>query len=210
MTRHTLLRVFAGAFALAAAWALSLPAQGSAQGCDEAAKIIARGHPTKTQDWAYNAVAGCGAAGGRAVATGLQRYANETDVAALEDFMAQVDNWRDATVFQAALRLATNSAASPQVRVFAVRHLIVILQPNMLFTYAGLTKGSDTTRTPEAVMWTVGCPAQMVSHGHGMIRGAPLPTDYETRIRSTLKSLSESSSTPMPVRSAAKCVFPPS
>ena len=91
-------------------------------------------------------------------------------------------------VFDAVTALATDSAATPQVRVFAVRHLILLLQPNFLLTYAGLTRKADTTVTAQLVTWQeVGCVAQMgVSAPHRSLKGAPLPADYEARIRATL------------------------
>jgi hypothetical protein len=174
--------------------------------CGKAANIVSRGRTTPTDDWAFSALSACGPAGARAVAAGMAFYRTETNVVALEDYMTQVDNWRDDVVLSAVLELATDDAATVQARVFAVRHLMLLLEPNLLLTYDGLIRKADTTVTRDMVTWqAAGCTAQMVSAPHGSFKGAPLAPDYKERISETFRSLLNSSTTPAPVRNAANC-----
>jgi hypothetical protein len=212
MMRATLWGALASSLVLSPLLARDLSGQGvSSAECDKAAAIVGKGHATETDGWAFAALRPCGAAGGRAFVAGIAHYTTETDVAALQDFMTQVDNWRDASIFDAVTALATSSAATPQARVFAVRHLILLVQPNFLLTYGGLTSKPDTTVEPGLVMVQQGggCAAQMISAPHGSIRGSPLPADYEARIRATLASLASSPAVPVAVRYASRCVPSP-
>jgi hypothetical protein len=120
--------------------------------------------------------------------------------------MNQVDNWRDASILEAVTRLALNPTASPQARVFAVRHLILLLEPYYMFSYSGMTTGIDTiVRIDGLVEWPLGgCTKQMTTAPRTSINGEPLPADYETRIRATLSALANSPSVPEPVRNAAR------
>jgi hypothetical protein len=119
--------------------------------------------------------------------------------------MMGVDNWRDASLLDAALEMATDGSATPEARVFAVRHLIALVAPHYFFTYDGIVR-SDTLRTAEYVEFKRGCAYQITAEQSGNLRGSPLPADYEPRIRTTLKSLAESPSAPTPVRNAARCM----
>ena len=180
--------------------------QVSAPDCDRAASAVSRGRVAPTDEWAFGALSSCGPAGARALATGMAYYRAETNVAALEDYMTQVDNWRDQTIFESALALANNDAATVQARVFAVRHLMLLLEPQLLLTYDGLVRKADTTETRDMVVWQrVGCTAQMVSAPHGSLKGAPLPADYKARIADTFRSLFGDSKAPAPLRNAANC-----
>src|SRR5947199_9370644 len=151
--RGVLWRSFAGSLALTPVVACGLRAQGVPdRECQRAAIIIAKGHPAETDDWAFGALSGCGVVGANAFAAGLAHYTTETNIAALEDFMTSVDSWRDATIFDAVMQLATNSAASPQARVFAVRHLILRLNPQFVYTYGGrAVPRLATARTPDGL-----------------------------------------------------------
>lgn len=181
---------------------------GSGPNCDKAAAVVSKGRVPAQDDSVFGSLRSCGAVGGRAVAAGVAHFAMETDIPVLQDFMSQVDNWRDESVFRAITQLATNDAASPQARVFAVRHLLMLVRPELLYSYKGLTRKADTTVTPELISWqTVGCTGQVITAPHGSFRGAPLPTDFKDEIRSTLKSLAQSASAPNPVRYAALCAL---
>jgi hypothetical protein len=181
---------------------------GSGVNCDQAAAIVAKGRVPARDDAAFGTLRRCGAVGGRAVAAGVAHFATETDISALQAFMSQADQWRDESVFRAIAKLATNDAASPQARVFAVRHLLTLLRPDLLYSYAGITRKADTTVTPEMTsVQLVGCAGQIITAPHGSFRGAPLPTDLKAEIQSTLKSLAQSAATPNPVRYAALCAL---
>lgn len=186
--------------------AASMGAQAPTADCEKAAKIIEQGHPPKEDYWAFAAVRRCGQRGAQAIAGGLATYASETNLTALRDFMRQVDDWRDASVFEAAMALAVNGAATPQARVFAVRHLLQLAQPTYVYTYEGLTRKADTTRTAELVVYTSACAAQIAPPMKDPAVGSPLPAGYDARIRSTLAALATSAATPEPVRNAARCL----
>ena len=171
--------------------------------CDKAARIVAKGHPQKKEEDAFATLVGCGATGGNAIASGIAQYTTETDLVALDAFMHQADNWRDSTVMAAMTALA---AATPQARVFAVRHLITRVQPSIVYSYAGLTAGNSTTTDAEGTtITTQGCRAQMSSDSGNFV-GTPLPSDYVARARQTLASLVAGTSTPTVVRNAARCL----
>lgn len=177
--------------------------------CDSAAKIVAKGRLSREEQEAFRPLSVCGVRGARALAAGLQHFTTETDIDALDDFMHEVDNWRDASIFDAVRRLVMNPAASAQARVFGVRYLILLLRPHFMLSYAGLsTRGVDTTVRPNGLdEWTQwGCsPDAMISARRTSRDGEPLPPDYEDRVRTTLSALATSGSIPAPVRNAARC-----
>lgn len=196
-------------------FALALPIHGitgqsaATPGCDSAATVVSNGQPRSMPEWALGTLTRCGRGGAKALAVGMSHYGADTDVATLDDYMTQVDNWRDEAVFEAAMKIATNPMASAQARVFAVRHLILLVQPNLLLTYAGMTKKADTTETPTMVIWQeTGCVAQMISPPRGELAGSPLPADFETRVRSALATLARAPETPEVVRRASRCLLP--
>jgi hypothetical protein len=179
--------------------------------CAKAAKVISKGHPAERDNWAFLELSVCGVVGANAFAAGIAHYRTETNIDALDRFFwFGPDNWRDATILTVVTRLANDRTATPQARVFAVRHLIGLLQPRIVFSYADLTQGADTTITADGTTYySFGCAAQMVSHGGGSLAGAPLPPDAEARIRATLHALAEDPAVPKPVRNAAQCPLPP-
>jgi hypothetical protein len=174
--------------------------------CDKAAKIIEKGHPEKKEEWAYNYITRCGAEGARAVSAGMLTLRQQRDTSVLDAFMWQADNWRDATVMEAATQVATDVGASPEARVFAVRHLIGLLRPQIKFTYGHLTASSDSTQANGVVVYEMGCRAALGSEGAD-VSATALPTDYVARIRSTLRGLRSDPATPTPVRNAAACAL---
>lgn len=201
------LSVLLGGFILSVAGRGLLPQAVPMVDCETAARVVAKGRLTSEEQEAFRPLSRCGMNGARALTAGLERLTTETDVEALDDFMHQVDNWRDASIFNAVMRVVTNPAASPQARVFAVRHLILLLRPHFMFDYSDLTSGADTTVHPNGLVeWTLtGCSPQITTARRTSVDGEPLPADYETRIRATLSALAGSGSTPEPVRNAARC-----
>lgn len=206
--RTILLRAMIGSLLISPVVAGSLHGQGTDTACVNAARIVSKGYPTSADNGAFRAIAQCGADGARAFAAGIAAYADETDIEVLDQFMTRVDEWRDAAIFDAAMQLATNGAATPQARAFAVRHLIVLLQPQFVFSYAALTNAADTIRTKDLTIFRSACQAMIYAAREGLPVGTPLPADYEARIRSTLASLASNPSTPTPVRNAARCLLP--
>ncbi len=119
--------------------------------------------------------------------------------------MNQVNNWIDAGIMTTATALATNSAASPQARVFAIRYLLVLVLPYTRFAYQGLAVGDVTTTDAErSVITTTGCRSQLGSERANQ-SGTPLPANYASHIRQTLAVLAGDAAAPAVVRNAARC-----
>jgi hypothetical protein len=202
-----------GATGLSAAVFLVVASSVSAQSskdCGTAAKIVSSGHLNATQSWAYLTLSYCGAVGANAFATGLPKYATVSDLAQLSDYMSHVDNWRDASILAAATQLAKNANATVQSRVFAIRHLILLLQPIYGISYAALVSARDSATAPDgSKSWFGGgCPAGVASEPRGTVAGAALPVGWEAQIRTTLSTLANSAAAPKPVRTAASCELP--
>ena len=176
------------------------------QECDKAGKRVERGHPEKKLDEAFLTLQACGsAATSRALASALQSYAGEGDPLRLQEFMRNVDSWRDASVLQAARDVASSTAATMEARVFAIRHLLVLANPTKRYAYAGLVAGERTAAEANGMqITTIGCGEMLTSAASDRV-GLPLPPDYEVRIQSTLAALVASPSTPPTVRNAARC-----
>lgn len=108
------------------------------------------------------------------LAAQLPTYARSTDPVAHDAFMWLVDGWRDSTLLEAAIRLATDTAATPTARVFGVRHLLLLTHPFMIYTYKGLTAGDSTSLLPDrSELTTVGCREQIGSEMATMAPRAP-------------------------------------
>ena len=200
--------------AISLSLAQRLPAQHtepvSSKDCERAASVVAMGNVSNSNLGAFLTLTGCGTVGANAFANGIAKLATETDTAKLEIYMTAADNWTDAAILTAATQLATKTSATPQARVYAVRHLITRLQPLSQFTYAGLAMGTDTTTLADGTKrWTYGCMGSMTSARWGRIPGSSLPAHYDDQIRSTLATLASTTSTPAPVRNAAKCLQTP-
>lgn len=181
------------------------PGQADEAHCANAARIIEKGHPAKKEQDAFLTLMACGTVGSNALARGIGTYASDGDTLALDDFMRQADNWRDSTIMEAAIALATNSGATAESRVFAVRHLLVLVHPYMRFSYGGLTSQDSAGSTPDLDVSTMGCPASLGSEAPDLV-GTPLPADYAARIHTVLTSLANDASAPAPVRRAAHCM----
>lgn len=139
------------------------------------------------------------------LAAQMLAYARSTDPVALGTFMWTVDGWRDSTLFEAAIRLATDTTAAPTARVFGVWHLLLLTHPYMLYTYAGLTAGDSTSLQPDgSEVTTVGCREQIGSEMADRVV-TPLPPDYAARIQKALSLLVAAPGTPTIVRNAARC-----
>lgn len=176
-----------------------------AKACEKAAQIVEKGHPAKKLGAAFLTLSTCGTMAADALVTGLSQYTQEGDPLVLEEFMREIDNWRDGRIFDAVTALVTNAGAAAPARVFAVRHLLILTHPFLVYSYAGLTVGEVTTSDADLERTTIGCRAMMTSESAGQV-AYPLPPNYATVIQSTLDSLASSASTPTIVRNAARCV----
>ena len=203
---HLISRPAASIIGFALLMTRDLSAQ-TAKECDAAARIVASGSVNANQRSAYLTLSGCGAVGANAFATGIPKLATVTDTLKLDDYMNAADNWGDAAVYDAASHLALNSSATPQARVFAIRHLIGLVQRYTKYGYGGLIVGADTTVLADGTLQvSAGCDAGFVSGRAGSIVATPLPSDVADQIRATLASLVASQSAPKQVRAAAACL----
>jgi hypothetical protein len=203
---HLISRRAAAASVLAAAIFITgdLSAQ-TAKECDAAARIVSSGSVNANQQSAYLTLGGCGTVGANAFATGIPKLATVSDTLKLDDYMNAADNWADAAVYNAASHLAVNSSATPQARVYAIRHLIGLVNKYTRFGYGGLVAAADTTLADGTRQITEGCESGFVSEPAGSIVATPLPSNVADEIRATLASLVASQSAPKQVRAAAAC-----
>ena len=207
------MRNICGVAVIAGLLAGAIPQTAFAQGnngpddksCDKAAKIVSKGHPEKKNAWALAVLFSCGKAGANALVTGMPQYVSETDTLALDAFFTTVDNWRDGAIMSAALDIAGNPGASVQARVYAIRHLVILVRQRVSFLYGDISAGPTTTTTDELKTFRPACRA---SHGSELPANAatPLPTNYVAVIKSALDGIASASSNPAPVRNAAACV----
>lgn len=172
--------------------------------CDKAAKIIDKGHPAHKQTVALTVLLGCGSTGATATAAAIQDSRAEGDTIVLARLYDLVDGWRDAVVMQAAHQVAGNESAVAPARVFAIRHLLVLLRPSAQFAYGRLVRSvfiPDDTSSAQSV---TSCASGYASEREG-VHGTPLPTDYAAQLTQALAQLKSASAAPASVRNAAAC-----
>lgn len=191
----------------AAVWPLSSLAQDrkSEKECIKAAKVIDKGHPAHKQAEALSTLLGCGRTGANATSAAIQDSRAELDTLVLRSFYGLVDGWRDAVVMQAALEVARDASAAAPARVFAIRHLLVLLRPSAQFTYDNLVRSvviPDDTSSARSVTSCASGYASGVVDAHG----TPLPSDYAAQLTQALSQIKAAPSGPTSVRNAASCV----
>lgn len=140
---------------------------------------------------------------GSEVAMGMRASRASSDVVELDSITRPAFSLRDAEVFAAALEIAGDPAASSEARVFALRSLIWARAPGFRLSYADLTVLDGKPSR------CLGLPPYL---GFTYRRGAPLPNDYDLRIRGLTAALRSDPGTPAVVRAAALCaeVYTPS
>jgi hypothetical protein len=174
--------------------------------CDKAAKIVRKGHPEKKEMWALDQLVACGSAGARSLVAGMPQYATDTDTLVLDSFFSVADNWRDGAIMNAALSLAGNPNASVQARVFAVRHLVTLVDVNVKFLYGDISATPPVTvsAVDSLTLYSRPCLAAHGDHAPGN-SATPLPANYVAVIKAAMATISSASGTPAPVRNAAAC-----
>jgi len=91
--------------------------------------------------------------------------------------------------------------------MFAIRHLIVLVQRYRAFDYGGLVVGADTTVLADGTrLFKFGCEGGFVSEPAGSLVATPLPSNVADQVRTTLAALVASQSAPKQVRAAAACL----
>lgn len=116
-----------------------------------------------------------------------------------------VDSWRDAVVMKAALDVTNDAGASVPARVYALRHLIQLVNPGQYFGYGNLIVGDVPGQGANSNTITRGC-HRMLASGRADVSATPLVSDYEQRIRAVATNLAGSSSAPVALRNAAACL----
>ena len=177
----------------------TIPTSAELDEAPDDSELVWRADPVRT-------VNRCGTFGGAAIATGLLALAHETNVRRLETFMNVADSWRDSAVYSSALRVLADDGASPEARVYAIRHLLALTQPNMSYTYRGLVMGDSiglAVRRTGTLGWA--CGGVMVT-GRTRRFGSALPADYVAKSVSALDAVKSDPSAPVSVRNAAGCL----
>ena len=74
--------------------------------------------------------------------------------------------------------------------MFAIRHLIVLVQRYRAFDYGGLVVGADTTVLADGTrLFKFGCEGGFVSEPAGSLVATPLPANVADQVRTTLAAL---------------------
>lgn len=189
-------------FALLIILVLSLPACAAAQHatsdsvhhrnqCRLAAQIVRTGRPEPHQAWAYEWIAHCGREGGDALAAAIRDSRRSSSVEEMEQTTRATLYLTDGQVFEAALDVAGDEAATREARVIAFRTLILAISPGRVLTYAQLS-GSNC----------FGLPASQHFEAQ---QGAPLPADHGARIAQLATRIATDASAPAEVQRAAAC-----
>jgi hypothetical protein len=103
---------------------------------------------------------------------------------------------RDAGIFEAALGISRNGAASTTARVYSMRVLIQLLSPGTTLTYDDLTRGPTAQRV---------CFGTGPGLHHEVEEASPLPADYRERVLAAMARLTDDPALEFAVRQAASC-----
>lgn len=185
----------------------ALPACASAQAnpdsihrrndCRLAAQVLTTGQPRPRLEWAAHVMPGCPQAG-HTVATALTEYRSASDTVFLNWITLPANSLRDGEVFNAAMDVLQDRSASPTARVFANRVLLWLLYPTAGVYYSTLVDLDGDGRHP--------CLAFGASSHASVREGAPLPSDWRSRIHAANTRILQDAGEPAPVRQSAVCV----
>lgn len=167
----------------------------TAHDCSKAARIVARGHPVKKEDWAWSMLLVCGAQDSEAAHDAWLQQRSVSDTVQLEATYARLWSFRDAGLFDAAASIAADAAATPQSRVYSMMMLLAQLLDDTYPTYDFFisTGPFDVCRQSSVADRTIAV-------------GTPLPSSDRQRARTLAKSLAADESAPAIVRSAGRCL----
>lgn len=161
--------------------------------CRLATQIIVTGHPAPHATWAARKVGSCGAEAGAAIATALRASRASRDLETLGRLSEVSVVLRDGRMFDAALDIIGDAAASPEARVFASRTIILALQPHLYLSYPELADGNCYGRIRGA-------------HATHPRAGTPMPAGFAESSRAISIRVFNDSTAPNSVRRAARCV----
>lgn len=194
---------------LAVALALVLPSCASAQAtsmsdsvyvrnrCRLAVQVITTGRPDPHAEWAYEYVRMCGREGAAAITRAMESAVASPDRSDWERLTISTFYVRDAGIFEAALGVSKNAAASTTARVYSMKILIQLLSPGTTLTYDDLTRGPAAQRV---------CFGTGPGSHHEVEEVSPLPGDYRDRVIAELGTVAEDAAHDSAIRQAATCV----
>jgi hypothetical protein len=169
--------------------------------CRLAEQILTTGTPAPHWEWARGYIPYCGYdVWGRVGAGVVQRLKTSTDTLRLAAEWRNLNFLRDSTLFRTALDIASDEAASPEARVFAMRYLLSLSDPNGGYEYGALAeRGEIPGMQPR-------CTTGQIAGKVHSYEGIPIPPDYHEQIRAAASALLDRDSAPPVVHSAALCV----
>ncbi len=155
-------------------------------------QVLVHGEPAEKRSWALRRIAGCGATGGRVVASILRDHRADTRCEPTLDILVEASSGLvDRTIFTTALELATDRAAGAGARVQAIRLLFLQLHPGSHQPFAAFAN-AEQPLDPEGA--------------HYPVVGEPLPHDFESTIEAQLRLVESDAHAPGSVRNAARLV----
>lgn len=173
--------------------------------CRLAEQVMTTGHPEPHRAWARGYIGFCGAeTWGRAAAAAVRRSRTSQDRRTLEAEWASAHLLRDSVLFGAAMEIAGDASSSIAARIFAVRYLIRLIDPNPVVTYDLMVRGLDAKGRR-----TSPCYERTVAGRLAEYPGVPLPADLRGRIAALLGRVYFDPAQPAEMRSAALCLGRP-
>jgi hypothetical protein len=170
--------------------------------CRLAEQVVSTGHPRPHSAWAGSELRTCGKeAFERAALAALRRLATSTDTAELAALWGHaLLHVNDRAVFDEALRIAGDPAATPQARGFAFVGGLRMLKPNAWIVYSTVTA---TAREGEyRSSW---CTDGWGPSVHPSVIGEGLDARAGDRMRQVGLVVENDVSAPVAVRAAALC-----
>ncbi len=147
--------------------------------------------------WAIGSLPTCGPAAGLAIAELIHGTRFSNDQATLDSLTQVTLRFTDGAVFNEALSIADDRAASVVARILAVRTLIYAFQPFHRLSYEQIT-GAGATGIPNCVGSQLGSDSRSP--------GAPIRPDGRSLVVALASRLVADKSEPKELRAAASCV----
>lgn len=167
--------------------------------CRLASQVLRTGHPAPHLDWARGMIRYCPHnQWADAVAGAISRTRRSTDERELASEWRHLWMLKDAVLLDSIRNIATDRAASVGARLWALRTLANLIDPEGI--YGAMT---ETNSAPG------GRPVCIVSRAEGTTMsyaGRPLPLDYVERARATAARIISDESDVPTLRVAARCV----
>jgi hypothetical protein len=189
---------------------LSAPARGQATSdsvkfkndCQLATQVLTTGHPVPHRVWATAFIHYCGVdAIAAANVAALKRLRSTADSAEVEQVWNQLQYFRDARIYRAAIEVAQDRLAPATSRINALLWLQRMRAPDHEALRQDVTGGFDSAGRVNG-----GCGRYARVAGiQRFEEGEPLPTDFVDEITRVGRAVSWDASEPMDVRTAARC-----